>query len=117
MNNERNQGKGAWLPKLTRRRFFKTAGAATALGAAGISSLQAWADELPRVSEDSEMARALNYKHDAQTVDAAKRASDRYCFNCALYAGAEDDSWAGCSIVPGRAVAGRGWCNAWSPKQ
>ena len=117
MNNERNQGKGAWLPKLTRRRFFKTAGAATALGAAGISSLQAWADELPRVSEDSEMARALNYKHDAQTVDAAKRASDRYCFNCALYAGAEDDAWAACSIFPGKAVAGRGWCSAWSPKQ
>ena len=117
MNNERNQGKGAWLPKLTRRRFFKTAGAATALGAAGISSLQAWADELPRVSEDSEMARALNYKHEAQTVDAAKRASDRECFNCALYAGAEDDAWAGCSIFPEKAVAGRGWCSAWSPKQ
>jgi hypothetical protein len=117
MTNEWNQDKGAWLPKLTRRRFFKTVGAASALGAAGLNSLQAWADELPRVSEDSEMALALNYKHDAQTVDAAKRASDRYCYNCSLFAGAEDDAWAGCSIFPGKVVAGRGWCSAWSPKQ
>ena len=117
MNNERNQGEGAWLPRLTRRRFVKTAGAVTALGTAGLGSLQAWADELPRVSEDSDMAKALNYRHDAQAVDAAKRASDRYCNNCALYAGAKDEAWAGCSIFPGKAVAGRGWCSAWSPKQ
>jgi hypothetical protein len=25
-------------------------------------------------------------------------------------------AWAGCSIFPGKAVAGRGWCSAWSPK-
>lgn len=106
-----------WWPNLTRRRFVKTAGAVTAIGATGLNSLQALADDLPRVSEDSDMARALNYKHDAQTVDAAMRASDRYCYNCALFAGAEDEPWAGCSIFPGKAVAGRGWCSAWSPKQ
>ena len=117
MNNERNQGEGAWLPRLTRRSFVKTAGAVTALGTAGLGSLQAWADELPHVSEDSDMAKALNYRHDAQAVDAAKRASDRYCNNCALYAGTKDEAWAGCSIFPGKAVAGRGWCSAWSPKQ
>lgn len=115
MNNARN--KGTSLSKLTRRRFFKTAGAVTALGATGLSSPEAWADELPRVSEDSDMARAQSYKHDAKMVDAAKRASDRYCYNCALFAGAEDEAWAGCSIFPGEAVAARGWCNAWSPKQ
>ncbi len=103
--------------RLTRRRFVMTAGAATASAAAGLNSLQAWADELPRVSEDSDMAKALNYKHDAQTVDAATRAADRYCFNCALFAGTEEDAWAACSIFPGKSVAGRGWCSAWSPKQ
>ena len=116
MDKDRYQGKGTWLPKLTRRRFVKTAGAISALGTAGLNSLQAWADELPRVSEASDMARALHYKHDAQTVDAARRASDRYCHNCALFAGSEDEEWAGCSIFPGKAVAGRGWCSAWSPK-
>ena len=105
------------LPRLTRRRFVQTAGAATAFGAAGLNSLQVRADELPRLSEDSDMARALSYTHDAQNVDAAKRASDRYCYNCVLFAGGEDDAWAGCSIFPGKAVAGRGWCSAWAPKQ
>lgn len=114
MEKERNQGIA--LPKLTRRLFVQTAGAVTVLGAASVSSLQARADELPRLSEDSDMAKALNYTHDAQTVDAAMRASDRYCYNCALFAGAEDDAWAGCSIFPGKAVAGRGWCSAWAPK-
>ena len=117
MNKDRNQENGSWLPKLTRRHFVKTAGAISALGTVGLSAVQAWAEELPHVSEDSDMAKALNYRHDAQTVDAAKRASDRYCFNCALYAGSEEDAWAGCSIFPGKAVAGRGWCSAWSPKQ
>ena len=115
MNNERNKGNG-W-PNLSRRRFVKTAGAVTAIGAAGLNSPRAWADDLPRVSEDSDMAAALGYRHDAQTVDAAVRASDHYCYNCALFAGGEGDSWAGCGIFPGKAVAGRGWCSAWSPKQ
>ena len=115
MSKARNQG--MVLPKLTRRLFVKTAGAFTALGAASLSSVPARADEMPQVSEDSDMARALNYKHDAQTVDAALRASNHYCYNCALFAGAEEDAWAGCSIFPGKAVAGRGWCSAWSPKQ
>lgn len=114
MSNERNEGSP--LPKLTRRLFVKTAGVFTALGATSLGSAPARADEMPRLSEDSDMARALNYKHDAQTVDAAMRASDRYCYNCALFAGTKDDAWAGCSIFPGKAVAGRGWCSAWSPK-
>ncbi len=115
MSKERNQDTRP--PRLTRRLFVKTAGAVTAFGATSLNSLQARADDLPRVSEDDAMAKALNYKHDAQTVDAAMRASDHYCYNCALFAGAEDDAWAGCSIFPGKAVAGRGWCSAWAPKQ
>ena len=114
MSNERDQG--IPLPTLTRRVFVKTAGVFTALGAASPGSVQAREDELQRLSEDSDMATALGYKHDAQTVDAAVRASDRYCFNCALFAGAEDEAWAGCSIFPGKAVAGRGWCSVWSPR-
>jgi hypothetical protein len=115
MSKERNQDTRA--PRLTRRLFVKTAGAVTALGATSLSSLQAMADDLPRVSEDDAMAKALNYRHDAQAVDAAKRASDHYCYNCALFAGSEDDAWAGCSIFRGKSVAGRGWCSAWAPKQ
>lgn len=104
------------LPLITRRKFVQSA-AATALATAGFSGLPARADDLTKVDEQSPMAKALNYVHDAQTVDAAKRFSDRYCSNCALYAGRADDEWAACGIFPGKVVAGRGWCSAWAPTQ
>jgi len=105
------------LSLLSRRQFFKTAGSATATVAIGFGTTTLSAEELLRVSEDDPMAKALNYVEDASTVDAAKRFSDRYCNNCALYAGNQDDEWAKCSIFPGKVVAGRGWCSAWAPKQ
>ncbi len=105
------------LSLLSRRRFIKTAGAATTAVTIGFGTTAIGAEENPRVNEDDPMAKALNYVHDAKTVDAAKRFSDRYCNNCALYAGSADDEWAACSIFPGKVVAGKGWCSAWAPKQ
>ena len=90
MDKERDQGKSSWLPALTRCRFVRAAGAIAALGTTSLNSLVAW------------------------TVDAARRAGDSYCYNCALSAGTNGDAWAGCSIFPGKTVAGRGWCSAWS---
>ena len=61
-------------------------------------------------------------QYDATTVDTAKfpkRAGDagatQFCDNCQLYQGG--DEWGPCSIFPGKAVAAKGWCNAWVPKQ
>ena len=62
------------------------------------------------------MAKALEYVHDAGDADTAKRVSGSYCNNCALYTGSADDEWAGCNIFPGKAVAGKGWCNVWAKK-
>ena len=103
-------------PLITRRGFVKTFGAASAAITTGFGAGTVSAEELPRVSEDDPMAKALNYVHDARTVDAAKRFSDRYCNNCALYAGNADAEWDKCSIFPGKVVAGEGWCSAWAPK-
>lgn len=102
---------------ITRRRFVKAAGIAAAFSGAGLNTALAETPTLPKVSEDDPMAKALNYVHDARTVDAAKRPSERFCSNCALFAGGADEQWAGCSIFPGKAVAGPGWCSAWAPKQ
>ena len=102
----------------SRRRFLKTAGGAAALAAIGVSTRQTRATELPKLDEGDATAAALKYVHDASTVDDAIRPQkDRYCYNCALYAGSQDDEWAGCSIFPGKAVAGRGWCSVWAPRQ
>ena len=101
---------------VSRRRFIQSAGIAAAVVAAGLKGDRVYAEELPRLSEDDPMAKALNYVHDASTVDAATRPADRFCNNCNLYAGDAADEWAGCSIFPGKAVAGRGWCSAWVAK-
>lgn len=105
------------IPLISRRRFVKSAGIAVAISGAGLNSALADTESMPQVSEDDPMAKALNYVEDAKTVDAAKRASDRFCNNCALYTGSADDEWAGCQIFPGKSVAGAGWCSAWAPNQ
>ena len=104
-----------WRPTMTRRRFFASAGAAAAVVTTGITNVQA-DEQLVRLDENDPTAKALNYVHDAKSVDAAKRFSDRYCNNCALFTGESDDEWAGCSIFPGKAVANQGWCSVWAPK-
>jgi hypothetical protein len=94
---------------------MKSAGALAAVSTTGFSKALA-EDDVARVDEKGPMAKALNYVHDAKTVDTARRASDRFCYNCALFAGSQDDEWAECSIFPGKNVAGKGWCSAWAPK-
>ena len=105
------------LTPFSRRRFIKSAGAIAAVTTTGFSVAHADSESVSKVDENGPMAKALNYVHDAKTVDAAKRPSNRYCNNCALYAGNLEDEWADCSIFPGKQVAGKGWCSAWAPKQ
>lgn len=104
------------LPLISRRKFVKSTAVATALTASGLAAIPVRSEPLPRVEEEGAMARALNYVHDAQSVDAAKRPSNQYCTNCVLFAGDADEEWAGCGIFPGKLVARRGWCSAWAAK-
>ena len=111
-------------PKQYRRREFlkfglKAGGGAIALGSIPIALLA----ESDKVAEDEPLAKAMGYVEDASTTDTEKfpkRAGDagasQYCYNCALYAGTEDDEYAPCSIFQNRLVAGAGWCNAWVAK-
>ncbi len=105
----------AWTA-LTGGHFVRWGGAAAAWAATAFTTRDAAANDLPRISEDDPMAKSLNYVHDAKNADAAKRTADSYCNNCVLYAGTADDEWAGCSIFPGKAVAGDGWCSVWARK-
>ena len=118
---KKNDGKGfgpglASRRLLSRRGFVKATGAAATVATTGFASSAFASTELQRVNEDGTMAKALSYVHDARTVDAAKRPSDRFCHNCALFAGTQDDEWEKCSIFPGKVVAADGWCSAWAPK-
>lgn len=111
-------------PKQYRRRDFlklglKAGGGAIALGAIPVTLLA----DGEKVSVDEPLAQAMGYVEVAENTDTEKfpkRAGDaganQYCYNCALYAGSEDDEWAACSIFQNRQVAGAGWCNAWVAK-
>jgi hypothetical protein len=101
---------------ISRRQFVRSAGAAAAVAAAGLSGRRAAASELPKVSEDDQIAKSLSYVHDAERADAAKRTEGSFCNNCVLYAGGVEDEWAGCSVFPGKSVAGKGWCSVWARK-
>lgn len=101
----------------SRRQFLKTFGSAAALSTVGLKAVDAGASDLPRLDESDPTAVSLKYVHDASTVDETVRPQkDRFCYNCALYTGGEEDEWASCGIFPGKAVAGPGWCAVWAPK-
>ena len=76
------------------------------------------AAEMPKLAEDDAQAKALAYKHDARTVDSTQQPryqAGQACDNCALYQGADGDTWGGCSIFPGKLVNADGWCNVYAP--
>ena len=94
-------------------------GAVAAAGVIVAPGREAHAGDLPKVSEDDQMAKAMKYTHDASTVDPATRnnpAPEQNCANCALIQGNDGDVWRPCSIFPGKVVAAAGWCSVWAPK-
>ncbi len=93
--------------------------AAQALAAAAKAAPAAKAPAAPAapagnmVKDSDPQAVALQYHHDAKTVDAKK--SPKYkagddCANCALYKG--DAKQGDCPLFAGKKVAAGAWCNA-----
>ena len=112
---------------IRRRGFLKISSLAVAAFAvasrAGTSLAQTKAQDkkgaLPQLDEKEPTAQALGYIHDATKVDKAKfkqYAAGQTCANCQLYQGKPADAWAPCPILPGKLVAGKGWCSAWVKK-
>jgi hypothetical protein len=106
------------VSKIARRQFLQM----SAVAAAGLvvhPGREAEASDLPQLSEDDPMAKAMKYTHDASTVDPSTRnnpAAEQNCANCALIQGADGDEWRPCQIFPGKSVAAAGWCSVWAPK-
>ncbi len=112
---------------IRRRGFLKISSLAVAAFAlasrAGTSLAQPKAQDkkgaLPQLDEKDPTAQALGYKHDASKADKAKfkqYAAGQTCANCQLFQGKPTDAWAPCPILPGKLVAGKGWCSAWVKK-
>ena len=101
------------------RRDFLNSG--IALWAASLLPSVSVAAGPAELKESDPIAIALGYKKEATAVDIAKypkRAGDagatQFCSNCALYS-AGANGLGGCTAIPGKQVAGAGWCNAWIP--
>ena len=106
------------MSKIARRKFLQLSAVAAA-GCFVQPGREAQAGDLPELSVDDPMAKAMKYTHDASSVDASTKtnpAADQTCANCALVQGADGDAWRPCQIFPGKAVAAAGWCSVWAPK-
>jgi len=90
----------------------------SAVAAVSILAPNAYAEDLPSLTEDDPMAMGLGYKKDTTTVDAAKydkHAADQNCSGCALFTKTSDESGT-CTIFAGKQVSATGWCSAYAKK-
>jgi len=106
------------LSKIARRKFIQLSAVAAA-GCLVHAGREAQAEDLPHLSMDDPMAKAMKYTNDWATVDPSARnnpAPEQHCSNCALIQGNEGDEWRPCQIFPGKLVNANGWCSVWAPK-
>jgi hypothetical protein len=75
----------------------------------------ALAADLPLVTADDALAKALKYVPDVSKAPDAKPGSK--CANCMLYQGAAGSAQGPCALFPGKAVKGNGWCSSWTQKK
>jgi hypothetical protein len=98
--------------------------AATAVSALGSRSAQAQAaaagtQNLPHLSPDDPLAKALGYVNEASQTDRAKYPTykpGQTCEKCRFYQGKAGESWGPCQIYMGKSVDAHGWCASFMVK-
>ncbi|HET8899238.1 MAG TPA: high-potential iron-sulfur protein [Rhodanobacteraceae bacterium] len=102
----------------SRRHFLKLAAGAAAVVAVGAAMPRdARAAELPALSMDDAMAKALKYVEDhTKTTDPKYKKGDD-CTNCMFYQGKAGDARGPCQLFPGKSVNAKGWCVSHAPKK
>lgn len=84
-----------------------------------ILSAEAFAADLPHLTEDDPTAKALHYHLDAtkapRTDKPGTPAKDQFCHNC-QFVQATSGKWRPCQIFPGKSVDENGWCASWIHK-
>ena len=106
------------LPKsnASRRRFVATVSAL--IGGVSVINLlprKADADELPHLSPNDPLARALSYTEDASTTTAATHAPGFACANCNFFQG-DTGAFGACQLFQGKAVSAKCWCSGYTKK-
>ncbi|HET7758211.1 MAG TPA: high-potential iron-sulfur protein [Steroidobacteraceae bacterium] len=100
----------------SRRDLLRNVALGLALLPAAAAPLRpAVAAELPLVTGDDPMAKALKYVPDVSKSADAKPGSK--CSNCMLYQGTAGAAQGPCQLFPGKAVKADGWCASWNLKK
>ena len=102
-----------------RRKFMRNV-ALIATTAAATGATRAFA-ATEMLDEADPIAVSLGYKADATQVDVEKypkragpEGAKQLCSNCSLYT--DKGNGVGlCAAIPGKLVAGPGWCQVWAP--
>ena len=88
------------------------------LGSAAVAaSSLSWAQPA-KLSETDPQALGLGYKEDATKADKVKfpkYAAGQNCATCQLYQGPITGA-GNCALFPGKQVASKGWCSAYTKK-
>jgi High potential iron-sulfur protein len=103
-------------PNASRRRFV--AAVSAAIGGVSVIDLlpcKAVADELPHLSPNDPLAKALTYTEDASTTTAATHAPGSACANCNFFQGGSG-AFGACQLFPGETVNAKGWCAGYVKK-
>jgi High potential iron-sulfur protein len=98
----------------SRRRLLRNVTLGMVLLPVAAEPLAALAADLPLVTPNDPVAKALQYVEDASKASAAKPGSK--CANCKNYQGAANSTQGGCLIFPGKSVKASGWCLSWVAK-
>ncbi|HYL02885.1 MAG TPA: high-potential iron-sulfur protein [Steroidobacteraceae bacterium] len=100
----------------SRRGLLRNVALGLALLPVATGALQtAVAADLPLVTADDPMAKALKYVPDVSKAADAKPGSK--CANCMLFQGAAGSAEGPCQLFPGKAVKAGGWCASWTLKK
>ena len=92
-----------------RRVFMLVASAISATAATSLARAQAHLDE------KDPQAAALGYVEDSARADEKKfpnHAASQICSSCALGQFRTGESYANCTLFPGKQVSAKGWCSA-----
>ena len=90
-----------------------------ALRTRAVHAQAAPAQNLPHLSPDEPLAKALGYVNDASQVDRTKFPTYKpgdACDKCRFYQGKAGQAWGPCQIFMGKSVSERGWCASFMVK-
>ena len=96
-----------------RRVFMLVVSAISATTAASLARAQAHLDE------KDPQAAALGYVEDSARADKKKfpnHAASQNCAGCALGQFKTGESYANCTLFPGKQVSAKGWCSAFAKR-